>query len=294
MEGVLTVDFGNVLTAMVTPFDDEGRLDLHKTEKLVEYLIANGSEGLVLGGTTGESPTLSSEEKIQLFTAVKEMVNNRIPVLAGTGSNHTQAAVELTKQATKTGVDGIMLVTPYYNKPNEEGLYLHFKTIAESTSLPVMLYNVPGRSVVNMSVDTTVELSKISNIVSTKDASGDLDMMSEIIERTDDSFSLYVGDDSMTLPSLAVGSKGVVSVSAHVIGNEMKQMVDAFRLGHTTQAAQIHRKILPKMKACFMAPSPAPVKAALNYYGIDVGSVRLPLVDLSLEEFNTLKTVLDH
>ncbi|MDV2580657.1 4-hydroxy-tetrahydrodipicolinate synthase [Alkalibacillus haloalkaliphilus] len=287
------MDFGNVLTAMVTPFDDEGRLDLKKTEKLVEYLIANGSEGLVLGGTTGESPTLSSEEKIQLFTAVKEMVNNRVPVLAGTGSNHTEAAVELTKQATKTGVDGIMLVTPYYNKPNEQGLYLHFKSIAESTSLPVMLYNVPGRSVVNMSVDTTVELSKISNIVSTKDASGDLDMMSEIIERTDDSFSLYVGDDSMTLPSLAVGSKGVVSVSAHVIGNEMKQMVDAFSLGHTAQAAQIHRKILPKMKACFMAPSPAPVKAALNYYGIDVGSVRLPLVDLSLEEFNTLKSVLD-
>ncbi|GAA0461678.1 4-hydroxy-tetrahydrodipicolinate synthase [Alkalibacillus silvisoli] len=287
------MDFGKVLTAMVTPFDSEGKLDLNKTEMLVEHLIANGSDGLVLGGTTGESPTLSDDEKLKLFKFVSEVVNDRIPVLAGAGSNNTEATIQLTKEAELTGVNGIMLVTPYYNKPNEAGLYQHFKSIAENTKLPIMLYNVPGRSVVNMSVDTTVELSKVPNIVSTKDASGDIDMMSEIIERTDESFSLYVGDDSMTLPSLAVGSHGVVSVSSHVIGNEMQDMVQSFINGESKKAAKIHRSILPKMKACFMAPSPAPVKAALNYYGVDVGSVRLPLVDLTLDEFNTLKGILD-
>lgn len=214
------MNFGNVLTAMVTPFNESNELDLEKTEQLVEYLIANGSDGLVVGGTTGEWPTLTEEEKLQLFEQVVKVVNGRAKVIAGTGTNSTESSIAITKEASKTGVDGIMLVTPYYNKPSQEGLYQHFKAIADATTLPIMLYNIPGRSVVDMSTETTIRLSKIDNIVCTKDATGDLDRMSEIIEQTDNDFSLYCGDDGLTLPSLAVGSAGVVSVAAHVL--EMK------------------------------------------------------------------------
>ncbi|WP_188205858.1 4-hydroxy-tetrahydrodipicolinate synthase [Alkalibacillus aidingensis] len=287
------MDFGKVLTAMVTPFDSEGQLDLDKTEKLVEYLLDHGSDGLVIGGTTGESPTLTKEEKLSLFNHVVQLVDGRASVIAGTGSNNTHATIELTKAAEDTGVDGVMLVTPFYNKPNEEGLYQHFKTVSENTNLPIMLYNVPGRSVVNMSVDTTVALSNLSNIVSIKDASGDLDMMSEIIERTADSFSLYVGDDSLTLPALSVGANGVVSVAAHVLGDDMQTMTEAFHQGEVKKAAEIHRQLVPKMNACFMAPSPSPVKAALNHIGVDVGPVRLPLVPITNDEYKELTTTLN-
>ncbi|WP_027963243.1 4-hydroxy-tetrahydrodipicolinate synthase [Halalkalibacillus halophilus] len=284
--------FGHILTAMVTPFNEQNELDFKRTENVIEYLINNGTEGLVIGGTTGESPTLTKEEKIQLYEHVVKVVNGRIPVIAGTGSNSTQSTVELTKAASKTGIDGIMLVTPYYNKPNAEGLYKHFEAAAQATDLPVMLYNIPGRSVINMAVETTVQLSKIPNIVSIKDASGDLDMMSEIIEKTDDDFSLYVGDDGLTLPAMAVGADGVVSVAAHVLGNDMNQMAKSFVNGDVLQASKLHRQLLPKMNACFMAPSPAPVKAALNELGVNVGSVRLPLVPLSHQELDVLKSEL--
>ncbi|PKR78675.1 4-hydroxy-tetrahydrodipicolinate synthase [Halalkalibacillus sediminis] len=282
------MDFGRILTAMVTPFNSQDELDLEKVEPLVEHLINNGTEGLVVAGTTGESPTMTKDEKLKLFENVAKVVNGRIPVLAGTGSNSTKAAAELTKEAEATGVDGIMLVTPYYNKPNARGLYEHFKTIAAATNLPIMLYNIPGRSAINMSVEVTVSLANIPNIVSIKDASGSLDMMSEIIHRTPDDFSLYSGDDSLTIPAMSVGANGIVSVASHVIGNEIKEMVDQFWNGNVKQAAEIHRNILPKMKACFMAPSPSPVKAALNHYGIEVGSVRLPLVELTEDEKNLL------
>ena len=243
------MNFGNVLTAMVTPFNESNELDLEKTEQLVEYLIANGSDGLVVGGTTGEWPTLTEEEKLQLFEQVVKVVNGRAKVIAGTGTNSTESSIAITKEASKTGVDGIMLVTPYYNKPSQEGLYQHFKAIADATTLPIMLYNIPGRSVVDMSTETTIRLSKIDNIVCTKDATGDLDRMSEIIEQTDNDFSLYCGDDGLTLPSLAVGSAGVVSVAAHVIGNEMQEMVSAFQQGNVKEAGDLHRQLLPKMKA---------------------------------------------
>ncbi|MET3682192.1 4-hydroxy-tetrahydrodipicolinate synthase [Alkalibacillus flavidus] len=287
------MNFGRVLTAMVTPFDSIGRLDLKKTEQLVTHLVDHGSDGLVLGGTTGESPTLTHDEKLQLFRHVVQLVDDEVTIIAGTGSNHTASAAELTKEASETGVDGIMLVTPYYNKPNPAGLYQHFTTIANETDLPVMLYNIPGRSVINMPVETTVALSKVANIVSIKDASGDLSMMSDIIQQTSDDFSLYSGEDHLTLPSLAVGSHGVVSVASHVIGDQMKDMVKAYMAGDNMKAAARHRELLPVMRACFMAPSPAPVKAALNYLGVDVGSVRQPLVDLTFEEFNDLQKVLD-
>ncbi|MET0959453.1 MAG: 4-hydroxy-tetrahydrodipicolinate synthase, partial [Psychrobacillus psychrotolerans] len=219
------MNFGQILTAMVTPFDHNEEIDFPATRNLINYLIANGTEGLVVSGTTGESPTLTDEEKVQLFKFTVEVVNGRVPVIAGTGSYSTKASIELTKQATDAGVDGIMLVVPYYNKPSQEGLYQHFQTIAVTTSLPIMLYNIPGRSVVNMSLDTVIRLSQIPNIVAIKEAGGNLDTMSEIISNTREDFSLYSGDDGLTIPVLSIGGTGVISVASHIIGNEMQAMV---------------------------------------------------------------------
>lgn len=286
------MNFGQVLTAMVTPFDQNGEIDFNATKTLVEHLITNGTDGLVVAGTTGESPTLTTEEKIELFKCVVEAAAGRVHVIAGTGSNNTQASMSLTKLAEETGVDGIMLVAPYYNKPSQEGLYQHFKTIAESTSLPVMLYNIPGRSIVNISVETVVRLSEIPNIVSIKEASGNLDAMAEIISKTPSDFTLYSGDDGLTIPVLAIGGAGVISVASHIIGNDMQEMINAFKNGDVQKAAATHRNLLPIMRALFIAPSPSPVKAALNLNGIQVGGVRLPMVPLSNKEQSALEKVL--
>ncbi|MGN7386155.1 4-hydroxy-tetrahydrodipicolinate synthase [Sporosarcina sp. SAFN-015] len=288
------MNFGQIVTAMVTPFDAHGEIDFQATRSLINHLIANGSDGLVVAGTTGESPTLSNEEKVKLFRFTVDVVNGRVPVIAGTGSNNTRESIELTMHAEDAGVDGIMLVTPYYNKPCQEGLYQHFKTIAAATSLPVMLYNIPGRSAVNMSVETTIRLSEIPNIVAVKEASGDLDAMAEIIERTREGFSLYSGDDALTLPVLSIGGTGVVSVSAHVLGNEMQTMIRNFKIGNIVEAANNHRKLLPRMKALFAAPNPSPVKAALNLKGIQVGGVRLPMIPLNEEQLYSLERALSN
>jgi len=287
------IDFGKVATAMVTPFDHKGNIDFEKTTQLINYLISNGSDALVIAGTTGESPTLSTEEKLALFRHSVKVVDGRVPVVAGTGSNNTYASIELTKKAEEIGVDAIMIVAPYYNKPNQEGLYQHFKTIAESTELPVMLYNIPGRSVINMSVDTIVRLAELPNVVALKDASGDLDAMTAIIAQTSDDFALYSGDDGLTLPVLAIGGTGIISVASHVIGNEMQEMVKLYESGNPKEAAKIHQRIVPVMKSLFVAPSPTPVKTALQLKGLDVGSVRLPLVPLTEEERQTLVSTLN-
>ena len=287
------MNFGNVLTAMVTPFNADGSIDFDVTTELIEHLIDTGTDGIVVAGTTGESPTLSENEKIALFKHVVNVVNQRIPVIAGTGNNNTADSIILTKEAEECGVDGIMLVTPYYSRPSQQGLYEHFAAIAKETTLPIMLYNIPGRSSVNMTSETTIRLSEIENIVSTKEASGDLDEISRIIEYTKDDFMVYSGDDSMTLPVLAIGGDGVVSVASHVIGKEMSEIVSAFKNGETKKAADIHRSVLPKIKGLFKAPSPAPVKAALNLSGINVGGLRLPLVALSKEEEEELKLILN-
>ncbi len=286
------MNFGKVITAMVTPFDDQNELDLKRTEALVEHLINNGSDALVVGGTTGESPTLSKEEKLTLYKHVAEVANGRIPVIAGTGSNNTKETIEFTQKVESTGVDAILLVAPYYNKPNQEGLYQHFKTIAELTNLPIMLYNIPGRTSVNMSVETIVKLSKVPNIVAVKESSQDLLAITEIVAQTDDDFKLYSGDDGFTLPIVSVGGDGIVSVSAHLYGNEMQEMVTSYFDGDVTKATQLHQQLLPKMKALFNAPSPVPVKTALNQAGVSVGSVRLPLVPLTSEEEKQLKEAL--
>lgn len=288
------IHFGRVSTAMVTPFDKNGHIDFAKTTQLVNYLIENGTDSLVIAGTTGESPTLSKEEKLALFDHVVKITNNRIPVIAGTGSNNTYASMELTKKAEQLGVDAIMAVAPYYNKPNQEGLYQHFKAIAEVTSLPLMVYNIPGRSAVNILPETVIRLSKITNIVAVKEASGDLNAMTHIVANTDDDFVLYSGDDGLTIPVLSIGGAGVVSVASHVIGNEMQEMVNAFLDGEIAKAAKLHQHLLPIMQGLFAAPNPAPVKTALQLTGLAVGSVRLPLVGLTEKERTTLLALLNN
>ncbi|MDT0159333.1 4-hydroxy-tetrahydrodipicolinate synthase [Bacillus sp. AG4(2022)] len=280
--------FGRVSTAMVTPFDKKGHVDFTKTTQLINHLIENGTDSLVVAGTTGESPTLTKEEKLALFKHVVKVVDKRIPIIAGTGSNDTYASVEMTKKAEQIGVDAVMVVAPYYNKPNQEGLYQHFKTVAESTSLPVMVYNIPGRSVVNIAPETVIRLSQIPNIKAVKEASGDLNSMTAIIAGTDEDFLLYSGDDGLTLPAMAIGAAGVVSVASHVIGIEMQSMISSFLEGNVGEAAAKHQKLLPLMEGLFAAPSPVPVKTALQLKGIDTGSVRLPLVPLTEQERATL------
>jgi 4-hydroxy-tetrahydrodipicolinate synthase len=286
------MDFGHILTAMVTPFNQKGFVDVEKTKELIDYLIDNGTDAIVVAGTTGESPTLSTKEKLDLFQVCVDYVDKRVPVIAGTGSNNTVSSIELTKKATDIGVDGIMLVVPYYNKPSQEGMYQHFKNIAGSTELPVMLYNVPGRTGAQLDPTTTIALSKIPNIVSIKEASGDLEQMATIVEETDSDFFLYTGDDANTLPAMAIGAHGVVSVASHIIGKEMQEMISRFHTGNMKEAGEIHRTLLPIMKAMFLAPNPTCVKFALNTLGLQVGGVRLPLVPLTSEQENSVKSIL--
>lgn len=276
--------FGRLATAMVTPFDQQLNIDFEKTERLIEHLLATGTETLVVSGTTGESPTLSGSEKLELFRHVTRYVNGRCKVVAGTGSNDTAASIDFTKAAEATGVDGVMFVAPYYSKTSQEGLYQHFKALAEATKLPVMLYNVPGRTAVNMTAETTLKLAEISNVVCIKEASGNLSQMAKIIEHAPEGFELYSGDDGLTLPVLTIGGVGVVSVASHLVGTEMTQMINAFVNGNTTEAARLHRKLLPVFEGIFAYPSPTPTKAALEKLGVPVGGVRLPLVDLNEEE----------
>lgn len=274
------MELGRIATAMVTPFGESGEINYEKTEKLIEHLIANGTDSLIVSGTTGESPTLTWDEIEELVNFTMKQVNGRVPVIVGTGSNCTQTSIEATARMEKCGVDGVMLVTPYYNKPDQQGMYAHFSTIAKTTTLPILLYNIPGRSVVNMLPETTIALSKIDNIVAVKEASGDLEQMAEIIEGTTDDFKLYSGDDGLTLPLLAIGGDGVISVSSHIVGNEMQKMMVAFEEGRTKEAAKMHRTLLPFFDAMFSSPNPVPLKYGLKEIGVDVGRVRLPLVDL--------------
>lgn len=286
------MEFGHVYTAMVTPFDEKGALHPGRLEKLIDHLLANGTDALVVAGTTGESATLSTVEKLELFQRCVDYVKKRVPVIAGTGSNDTKSSVELTEKAEAIGVDGIMLVTPYYNKPSQKGLYEHFKTIAGHTSLPVMLYNVPGRTALHMEAETVIALSKIKNITAVKESSGDLEHMAKLITETADDFILYTGDDGNTLPAMAIGTRGVVSVASHIIGAEMQTMISHFLDGNVGEAAALHRQLLPTMQAMFSAPNPTCVKYALEAKGIDVGSVRLPLVPLDEQQKKKIDAVL--
>jgi 4-hydroxy-tetrahydrodipicolinate synthase len=284
--------FGRVITAMVTPFDTEGKVDYQQARKLARYLVENGSDGLVVSGTTGESPTLSFDEKVNLFRIIKEEVGTEVAVIAGTGSNDTGASIKLTQAAEEVGVNGIMLVVPYYNKPSQDGLYRHFAAIAATTSLPIVLYNVPGRTGVNMLPSTVARLAEIPNIVAIKDASGSTDQATEMLRILPREFMLYCGDDSLTLPYLAIGATGIISVVSHVVGNELQSMVSCFQTGDYRQAAEIHRSLFPVFKGMFMTSNPVPIKTALNMLGLQVGLVRLPLVEATEQEQTEIRKLL--
>lgn len=278
---------------MVTPFTADGAVDYSVAEQLAVHLVDHGSDSLVVCGTTGESPTLSWDEEFQLFQAVKQAVSGRAKVIAGTGSNSTQEAIEATEKAFKLGLDGSLQVVPYYNKPPQEGLYQHFCAIAKAIpDMPMMLYNIPGRTGQNLSVDTVARLAEVPNIVAIKEASGNLDQASQIRRATPPGFALYSGDDSLTLPLLAVGGNGVVSVASHLVGDLLQQMIQHFEAGQVRESQAIHLKLLPLFKALFLTTNPIPVKAALVLKGWEVGSVRLPLCAPSQEVEQALRQVL--
>ena len=272
-------ELGRLFTAMVTPFKENGELDYDQAKKLAKALLDSGSDGVVVVGTTGESPTTTHEEDLRLFHEAKEAIGNRGAVIAGTGSNSTAEAVEKTRGAEEVGADACLLVVPYYTKPTQEGLYQHFKAIAGSTSLPCILYNVPSRTVTNLATETVIRLSKIDNIVGVKEASGNLDQIGKIIDGTPDDFRVWSGNDSDTLPILTIGGYGVISVVSHLVGKQIKEMIESFLQKDTDKAARIHRHLLPLVNAMFLVANPIPVKYAVNQVGFNVGKPRLPLVE---------------
>ena len=278
------MNLGRVATAMITPFKKDGTINYPELERIINHLIDNGTDAIVACGTTSENPTMSTEEKIEVVRFTVEKVAGRVPVIAGTGDNETAYSIMMTHKAEENGADGIMLVTPYYNKPNQQGMYAHFTTIAKETKLPVMLYNVPGRTGANCKAETTVALSKIDNITCVKEASGDLDQMGDIIENVDEDFIVYSGDDGLTLPLLAIGGRGIISVASHVIGNDMQKMIKAFDEGRHADAAAIHRAMLPLVRALFAQPNPSPIKYAMTKLGFDTLDVRLPMVEMTDDE----------
>ena len=270
-------ELGRLITAMVTPFNEDKTVNYEQAKKLALALLNSGSDGVLVVGTTGESPTLIREEELRLFKEVKSVVGNKGSVIAGTGSNSTAEALEATREAGRIGVDACLLVVPYYNKPTQEGLYQHFKTIAQSTSLPCILYNVPSRTVANLEADTVIRLSQIDNIIGIKEASGNLEQIAKIISDAKKGFIVWSGNDGDTLPILALGGYGIISVASHLVGNQIKEMIESFVSGKTNKAAEIHRHLLPLVKDLFIIANPIPVKYALNLAGFNVGETRLPL-----------------
>ncbi|MEX2462280.1 MAG: 4-hydroxy-tetrahydrodipicolinate synthase [Paenibacillaceae bacterium] len=288
------MDFGRLVTAMVTPFGEDLQVNWPQVEVLIDYLIeVQKSDSIVICGTTGESPTLTEEEKLRLFEVAVKCANGRCKIIAGTGSYATASTIYATQQAEKIGVDGILLVAPYYNRPSQEGLYQHFKAVAAATKLPIMLYNVPHRTGISVSYETTVRLAQIPNIVASKEAHADLDHMTQIIMQAPEHFRVYSGDDSLTLPVMAIGGYGIVSVASHIIGAEIKQMITYFLQGENAKATQLHAHLFPVFKGIFRMPNPAPIKHALIIKGLNVGGVRLPLVDVTDKEEHFLKSLMD-
>ena len=278
-EGEEMKNLGRLITAMVTPFNDKGEVDYEQAKKLARALVDSGSEGVVVVGTTGESPTLVRPEELRLFREIKEAIGDRASVIAGTGSNSTAEAIEATEAAEKIGVDACLLVVPYYNKPTQDGLFQHFKTVAESTKLPCILYNVPSRTVTNMAAETVIRLSQVKNIAGVKEASGNLEQAAKIISGTRKDFFVWSGNDSDTLPLMAIGGYGVISVASHLVGNQIHDMMYSFLEGKTERAAELHRKLMPIFGGLFIVSNPIPVKYALNQVGFRVGKPRPPLYE---------------
>jgi 4-hydroxy-tetrahydrodipicolinate synthase len=277
--------FGRLLTAMCTPFTPDGEIDWDAQGTLIEHLIQTGTDTIVVSGTTAESPTLTKDEKLALFSfTVKKVAGREVKVIGGVGSNNTAETVQFTHLAAKTGVDGVMGVVPYYNKPSQDGIYQHFAAIANETTLPVMLYNVPGRTGTNMTAETMIRLSEFDNVVAIKEASGNLSQITRVIAGVPDDVVVYSGDDSLTLPVLAAGGDGIVSVASHLVGLEMKEMIDAYLAGDVQKAAKLHQRYQPAFEGIFLTSSPSPLKYALAKKGLINPTVRLPLVEMTENE----------
>ncbi len=287
-------DAGEVITAMVTPFNEKREVDYEKVEALVHQLVNTGSDAVLVTGTTGESPTLTFEEEIEILASAKRAVRNQAKVIMGAGSNSTETAVKVSKAAQKEGADAILSVVPYYNKPSQSGLIEHFSAVAEAVDIPVILYNIPSRTGINMTVETVKTLArKYENIVAVKQSFGDMDAVTELKSSCPNDFAVYSGDDSLTLPMLSLGAHGVISVASHLFGKEIKSMIRNFKTGDAMTAKNMHMKLYPIFKKLFMAPNPVPVKAALAYRGIIEDYVRRPLVELTKAEKTELFFTLD-
>ncbi|MDH6363720.1 4-hydroxy-tetrahydrodipicolinate synthase [Enterococcus sp. PF1-24] len=283
----------SIITAMVTPFDEEGNIDFTRLPELIEHLLSNHTDGLLVAGTTGESPTLTHDEEFLLFREVIRLVDQRVPIIVGVGTNDTRDTINFVREvASMEGIAAGLAVVPYYNKPNQEGLYQHFKAIAEASDLPIMLYNVPGRTVASLSVETTLRLAELDNIFAIKECAG-LDAITELIEKAPKDFLIYTGEDALAFHVKALGGQGVVSVASHVYGNDIYQMFQHLDAGELAQAAAIQRKYLPKVHALFSVPSPSAIKMALNHLHIPAGGLRLPLVECSETEKEQILQILD-
>lgn len=284
------MNWGRLITAMVTPFDKDLNVDYDQAVELAKKLKNEGTSTLLINGTTGESPTLTSEEVYNLIKIIKKNVD--LPIIAGVGTNNTMKTIENINNIKDLNVDGLLVITPYYNKPNSDSLLAHFNAIAKSTDLPIMMYNVPGRTAVNMSVECVKQLALIDNIVALKEASGDISQFTRMVNETPDNFLVYTGDDMLTLPTVAVGGYGVVSVSSHVVGKEMNEVMELCLKGNMKEAIALNLKLTHIFDALFVTTSPIPVKCALNLMGFEVGGHRLPLTDPSPSVVNLIKDVL--
>lgn len=287
-------DAGEVITAMVTPMNAKREIDYEKVETLTQHLIGHGSDAVLVCGTTGETPTLTHEEEVELISTVKRAVANKAKVIAGAGSNSTETAVMAAKLAQKEEVDAILSVVPYYNKPSQKGMIEHFSAVAEAVDLPIILYNIPSRTGVTMQPATVAYLaSKYDNIVALKQSCPDMDVISELKLLCPEDFVIYSGDDSLTLPMLSLGAHGVISVASHLFGSEIKSMIRNFKTGESLAARNMHKKLFPVFKKLFMAPNPVPVKAALAYKNLIEEYVRRPLVELTEDEKIVLFSAID-
>ncbi|KRM90769.1 4-hydroxy-tetrahydrodipicolinate synthase [Liquorilactobacillus cacaonum] len=277
-------DDAEIITAMVTPFGDNGQINYKSLKILIDELLSSGTKGILVSGTTGEAPTLTKLEKIELIKRTVEFVNGRVPIIAGTGSNNTAQTIEFTNEVSQIkGVDAALVVVPYYNKPNQDGMIAHFRAVADASKLPIVMYNIPGRTGVTMDVETIAVLSKEKNIIGIKDCTGNVNL-SQIVAKTSSDFLTYTGEDADALAAKTIGAKGVISVASHIYGNEIARMYSLVDQGNYKEAGAVMRELTPNIKAIFSAPSPSPVKAILNYKGISVGGCRLPILELSKEQ----------
>ncbi len=289
----MTPRFGRVLTAMVTPFKNDMSMDYDRAADLALALVESGSDGVVVAGTTGESPTITMREQAELFRVVRKAVGSRGVVIGGAGANSTSECLELSHYAQSAGCDGLLLVAPYYNKPSQEGMYQHFKYVAERVEIPIILYNIPGRCSVNIDPATTARLAEIPTVVGIKEACGVMDQVTDIISRVGPEFAIYSGDDSVTLPLMSLGGVGVVSVAGHIVGRQIQTMISCFVDGHVARAAALNAKLFPFFKSLFITTNPVPVKTALKLAGWDCGGVRLPLINATEAEIAVIRAALD-